>query len=143
MLAEIAAQESAPTRAQILQAERLMRELPQLAIEPAHTFGPGFYARTIEVPAGATLTGKVHSTEHIFILSRGEMLLATEDGRRHVKAPFQCVSRPGLKRIGHALTDCEVTNVHITRTTDLQTLERELIVAEAIDADAPLQTLEG
>ena len=113
-------------------AESAMRELPNLDIPVEHTFGPGFYARTIRVPAGATLTGKVHATEHIFILSAGEMLLATDGEPVHVRAPFQAVCRPGLKRIGHVLTDVVCTNVHITTETDLVKLEAALIVPEVL-----------
>ena len=133
MPAEITAQ-SPPTGAQIRHLESLMRELPQLAIEPAHTFAPGFYARTIRVPAGATITGKVHATEHIFLLTEGEMLIVTEDGRQHIKAPYQCVARAGMKRVGHAITDVVCTNLHITSETDLGELEAALIVPDALSA---------
>lgn len=141
MPAEIAENNSPPTGEQIRNFESMLRELPQLAIEPQHTFGPGFYARTINVPAGAVITGKVHATEHLFLLSAGEMLLVTEDGRQHVKAPFQCVARAGMKRIGHAVTDCVCTNVHITTETDLARLESALIVPEAIPAPLAREAL--
>ena len=115
-----------------------MRQMPQVEIPTSHTFGPGFYARTITIPAGAALVGKVHATEHIFILSRGELAVATEDGVQVVRAPFQQVCRPGLKRAGHAITECVVTNVHITELTDLAALEAELIQPEALEFVAPL-----
>lgn len=118
-------------RQKIDRLDAAMRERPdQIDIPTEHTFGPGFYARTITVPAGATLTGKVHATEHVFILSRGEMLVATDDGEQRIVAPFQCVARPGLRRAGHAVTECVVTNVHITEETDLLRLEQALIVPE-------------
>lgn len=122
---------SAPTRQQIQHLEAELRAMPQADVPTEHTFGPGFYARTIRLSAGTTLTGKVHATEHLFMLTSGEMLLATEDGAQHVRAPFQCVARPGLKRVGHALTDAVCTNVHITTETDLVRLESALIVPEA------------
>jgi hypothetical protein len=124
----------APSRAQIQHLEAEMRKLPQLEIEPQHTFGPGFYARTITIPAGATLTGKVHATEHVFILSKGELLVVTEEGRQLLKAPCQLVCRAGLKRAGHAITEVVCTNVHITSETDLAKLEATLIEAEALPA---------
>jgi hypothetical protein len=120
----------ASLRDKIVTLEERLREMPQLDVETDHTFGPGFYARTIKLPAGATLTGKVHATEHLFILSKGELIVVTEDGRQHLKAPFQAVCRPGLKRAGHAITDVVCTNVHITEETDLVRLEAELIVPE-------------
>lgn len=107
--------------------EAHMQQLPQADIQTEHHFAPGLYTRTITIPAGATLTGRVHKTEHIFIVSKGEIMLATEDGVKHVKAPFQTVCRPGLKRAGHALTECVVSNVHITSETDMSKLEAELV----------------
>lgn len=121
-------------RAQIDRLEAALLSMPQAEIETTHTFGPGFYARTIRVPAGTVLTGFVHKTEHIFILSQGEMNVATEDGMHRVRAPFQMVCRPGLKRAGHALTECVCTNVHITTETDLGKLEAELIEKPALPA---------
>jgi hypothetical protein len=123
----------------IRRLESVLRTMPQAEIPTEHTFGPGFYARTITIPAGCTLTGKVHATEHIFFLSRGEMLLATDDGTQHVRAPYQVVCRPGMKRAGHALTESVCTNVHITAETDLLRLEADLIIPEL---EAP-QTMEA
>lgn len=109
-----------------------MREMDTIEIPTEHTFGPGFYARTITIPKGATLTGKVHATEHIFIVSRGDITLVTEDGRRRVQAPFQTVCRPGLKRAGYAHEETVCTNIHITDETDLLRLEADLIIPEAL-----------
>lgn len=117
----------APLRAQIDRLEAEMRDMPQAAIKTTHTFGPGFYCRTIELDAGITLVGKVHSTEHVFLLSKGTLLVVTEDGEQELRAPCQLVCRAGLKRAGHAVTDCVVTNVHITTETDLVKLEAMLI----------------
>lgn len=130
---------SAPTRSQIDSFEAALRALPQLDCPPEHTFGPGFYARTIRIPAGATLTGKVHRTEHVFIVSEGEIVLVTEDGRRHVKAPFVVVARPGLKRVGHAITDVVCTNVHVNPTDerDIAKLEAMLVEQDALAMNPP------
>lgn len=97
-----------------------------------HVYGPGFYARTLRLKAGETLTGKVHATEHIFMLTQGSLLVATEDGAMRIDAPYQAVCRPGLKRAGHALTDVVCVNVHITTETDLVRLEAALIAPERL-----------
>lgn len=133
MLAEVAELPGAAIR----RLESEVRALPQVEIPTAHTFGPGVYIRTITIPAGATVVGKVHATEHIFILSKGELAVATEDGGQVLRAPFQQVCRPGLKRAVYALTECVVTNVHVTDTTDLDALEAELIQPEALSFEAP------
>lgn len=125
---------AAPTREQIERLQATMAGLPQEDIPVEHSFGPGFYARTIRIKAGTVLVGKVHATEHVFIVSEGLIALATEDGTTTVSAPFQCIARPGLKRVGVALTDVVCTNVHITTETDLQRLEAALIVPDALAA---------
>ena len=132
----------APTLEQIQALERRMRDLPQLEIKTTNTFADGLYIRTIHVPAGATITGKIHATEHIFTLIKGEMTVVTEEGRQRIKAPFQAVCKPGLKRAGYAHTDCVCSNVHITDETDLVRLEAELIVPEAIAAPVAAKEIE-
>lgn len=116
-----------PTRADIERLERDMLAMPQIEIQTEHSFGPGFYARTITIPAGATVTGKVHKTEHIFMVIKGDITLVTEHGTARVQGPYQCVCAPGTKRAGYAHTDVVCTNIHITDETDLAALELMLI----------------
>lgn len=111
----------------IIALENELLKLEQIDIPPEHVFGTGFYARTIKVPKGGCLTGKIHLTEHIFMLSAGEMTVFTEDGPKHIKAPYQAVCKPGTKRAGYAHEDCICTNVHITGETDIEKLEVELV----------------
>lgn len=117
----------APTRAQLVRFEEAIAELPPVDYETLHTFGPGFYARTIRMQAGSVLTGKVHATEHIFMVSEGDMTIATEAGVQRVGAGFQAVCKAGLKRAGYCHADTVCTNVHITTETDLAKLEAALI----------------
>lgn len=125
----------AQRRASIDRLEAEMRDMPQLDIKTTHTFGPGFYVRSIAAPAGAVIVGKVHATEHVFALTKGTLLIVTEDGEAEISAPFQQVCRHGLKRAGVAITDIECSNLHITTETDLVKLEEMLI--------EPPQLLEG
>ena len=111
-----------------------MRAMPQVDVPVINTFGPGFYARTITVRAGTALVGKVHATEHLFIVSSGTIALVTDEGERVVTAPFQTVAKAGLKRVGYAITDVICTNVHITEETDLARLESILIRPELLSA---------
>lgn len=125
------------TREKIDQLEADMRRQPhQVEVPVINTFGPGFYARTIVLEPGTELVGKVHSTEHIFMLTEGELLLVAENGGQYLTAPVQIVSPPGVKRAGKALTRCVVTNIHITQETDLVRLEAALIAPELLPAPA-------
>jgi quercetin dioxygenase-like cupin family protein len=138
-LAEIPDQPVSRDRIAALETE--LRKLPQADVPTEHTFGPGFYARTITLEPGTVLTGKVHSTEHIFIVSKGDITLVTEEGRKRVQAPFQAVCKPGTKRAGFAHTETVCTNVHITTETDLVRLEAQLIEPEALPAPEPVEAL--
>lgn len=128
--------------ARIVDLERAMLDMPQVEIPTMHDFAPGLYIRTIEIPAGTVLTGQVHTTEHIFIVSKGDLTIATEDGLRRVQAPFQMVCRPGLKRAGYAHTDVVCTNVHITPETDLSKLEALLVERPQLEAPRAQEVIE-
>lgn len=132
---------AAPTLGQIQRLEAEIRALPQVEIPTDHTFAPGLYVRTITVPKGATLTGKVHATDHIFIISKGDMTLVTDCGRQRVQAPFQCIGRAGVKRAGYAHEETVCTNVHITDLTDLDALEAALIVPDGLPAPERLKEI--
>jgi hypothetical protein len=131
---------AAPTREQIARLQTAMQAMPQRELPPEHTFGPGFYARTIRIPAGTVLVGREHATEHIFIVSEGEIELVSESGRRRVKAPFQMIAGAG-KKLGVAITDVVCTNVHVTAETDFLRLEAQLLVPEALEAPARSEVL--
>jgi hypothetical protein len=118
-----------PTREQIEHLEAQMRMMEQLVIEPVHHFADGLYAREILIRAGTILTGKVHSTEHLNIVSKGRIAVWTEDGMKIVAAPCTLVSRPGTKRVGFAIEDTVWTTIHANpeNLTDLPALELALI----------------
>jgi quercetin dioxygenase-like cupin family protein len=113
-----------------------MSEMEQLPIETTHTFAPSLYARTIHVPKGATLVGMTHKTEHIFILAQGEMTLVSDEGRKRIRAPYQAVCKPGIKRAGYAHEDSICTNIHINQDdeTDLAVLQGRFVEQEALTA---------
>lgn len=122
---------SVPSREQIVKLEHFIAEnLPLMEIEPVHHFADGIYARELRIPAGTVLTGKVHKTEHLNILSQGKITVWTEEGMKTVEAPYTIVSKPGTKRAGYAHTDCVWTTIHGTALRDLDELEAALIEFE-------------
>lgn len=109
----------------------------EIELPTEHGFGPGYYARSIFIPAGTALIGKIHATEHIFMVTQGDITLYAPDGtERRVTAPYQVVCQPGTQRAGFAHADTVCTNVHITTETDLVKLEAALIIAPALEAPA-------
>lgn len=126
--------QNSPARSQVERLETEMLAFPQAGIPVVHGFGPGFYARSIAIPAGTVLTGKVHATEHIFMVTEGDITLITDEGVVRVQAPYQAICKPGMKRAGYAHADTVCVNIHITNQTDLEKLEAELIATPAIAA---------
>lgn len=108
--------------------EAAMLTQPQRHIEPVHHFAAGLYAREITIPAGTLLTGKIHRTQHLNIISTGEISVWT-DGEpvRRIRAPYAFVAQPGTRRVGYAHEDTVWTTVHATTETDLEQLEAQLI----------------
>jgi hypothetical protein len=95
------------------------------------------YAREITAPAGTIVSGKVHKTEHLNIMSKGEISVLTEDGVKRLKAPYTFVSKPGTKRIAYVHEEMVWTTVHHTHETDVAKIERDLVQDnfESISAD--------
>jgi hypothetical protein len=54
-----------PARAKVEALEDEIAKLPQVDCPVRHYFAPGLYAREMTIPAGVTLTGAVHKTEHL------------------------------------------------------------------------------
>lgn len=122
------ADERGVRRARINALEQAMLAMPHAHVEfpTFHHFADGLYAREIEIQAGTMLTGKVHRTEHLNILAKGRIKIATDEGLREFVAPCTFVAPPGTKKAGLAIEDCVWITVHATRETDLDRLEREL-----------------
>lgn len=117
-------------RDKVFVIEDMMREMPQIKIPVRHFFSPGVYAREIQIPRGAVITGKIHKFAQLNILSLGDMSVMTEDGIKRVKAPFTIVSPPGTKRIAYAHEDCVWTTIHGTEETDLDKIESHFIAQD-------------
>ena len=109
-------------------AEAMVANLLPVEYQTTHRFAGGIYARELTIPAGAMLTGKIHKTEHLNIISKGDItVFSADEGTRRIKAPFAFVSKPGARRIGYAHEETVWTCIHATTETDLDKLEALLI----------------
>lgn len=104
----------------------------QVEIKTTHHFAPGVYMREVLIPKGVTVTGKIHKTEHLNILSQGKLTVWTEDGMKTLTASTVVKSNPGIKRVGYAHEDSVWITVHPTDETDLEKLE-EVLIAKSFD----------
>lgn len=114
-------------RQKIFTAEAWMKQQPQLELETRHYFSKDVYAREILIPAGTILVGEIHKYENLNILSKGSMIVSTEDAIVKVDAPFTIVSPPGTKRIARALTDCVWTTIHGTDERNVDLIKQKFI----------------
>lgn len=133
-------------RSDIASLEAEMRAMPekQIAIETRHYFAPGIYAREITIPEGVEVIGKIHRAPHVNVVSKGRILVITEDGEREIVAPCTFVAPAGTKRAGRALEETVWTTFHAVGPNDgerdLDKLEDELI-APSFDALGPPQPI--
>lgn len=107
----------------------------QEQVEPPlyHHFGDdGAYARETHIPAGMIGVGAIHRYSHPNVLSKGKVTVSSEFGIEEFEAPRTWVSEAGIKRLIYAHTDSVWTTFHVTKSKDLDQIEKELI-AECYD----------
>ena len=113
-----------------LKIERLegaMLALPQVDCPIDHFFASGVYVRQMTAPAGTLIVGHEHKTEHVCILLKGSMTIATPEGVKTVSAPLTFIATPGRK-VAIVLEDIVFQNIHATNETDLDKIEAQLVV---------------
>ena len=87
----------------------------------------GVYARSMFVPAGMMITGKIHNFESIGVLAQGTMRITNGETSVVVSAPYITVDKPGIKRLGYAETDCTFISIHRTDAEEIADIEDELV----------------
>lgn len=109
-----------------------------------HSFANGCYVREIFNPKGILLVTKIHKISHPFFLLSGEMSIMTEDGEKRIKAPHYGITPAGTKRIIFTHSDCVFVTVHVTKETDLDKIEDEIIAKsyDKIPIDCPVDEIE-
>ena len=115
------------TMPEILRIEKEMREFPSLTLPVEHYQIDGVYVRSLFLPAGTLLTGKIHNFENIAILVQGTIRVSNGTDAYVLTAPRIIVDKPGVKRIGYAETDVTFITVHKTANTEIDDIEKELV----------------
>ena len=103
------------------------------------SFADGCYIREVFNPAKELIITKIHKKQHPFFLLSGEMSILTEDGIKHLKAPYHGITEPGTKIVIYTHTDCVFVTVHATDKKNTKEIEEEVI---AKDFDDPQITLD-
>ena len=120
-------------RSDILKLEDAIRQQPGYDHEGKtlskirHYFAPGMYAREMWIPADCLITGKIHLTEHLNVLSQGKVSVSNNGESVTLEAPYTFVSPVGTKRAIYAHEDSTWTTFHVTDLSDLDEIEKETI----------------
>lgn len=114
------------SREKVYALEREIQKLPQVDCPIRNYFAPGMYAREMTIPAGVVVTGAVHRHEHLCTVSKGRLMVSTDEGMKEVSAPCTLVSAAGTKRVGYALEETVWTTYHVTNKTDLDDIMEEI-----------------
>ena len=117
-------------RDRISALEASMRPHEQIDMQLTHVFAPGAYARTIVLPKGIVVVGKIHRHAHLNIVSSGHVTVVTEFGRMDIRGPHIFTSKAGTKRALYTHEETVWTTVHLTDKTDLAEIESEIIAKD-------------
>jgi quercetin dioxygenase-like cupin family protein len=107
--------------------DNLLKE-DQIDLPLVHDFTPGIYVRTIFMPKGTFVIGKTHKTEHFNIVHSGRANVMIDGEYKEISAPDMFVSKEGVKKVLWILEDMVWSTIHATTETNLDILEKELIL---------------
>jgi len=123
----------AAIRKQIRTWTQSLLDLPateQREFDAQHTLIDGVYTRTLFIPKGSLLMGKVHLKECVNIVAKGDISVLTETGMGRFQAGHVAVSKPGIQKVGYAHQDTVFINVFRTDETDIEKIEAEVATTE-------------
>ena len=117
------------TMPDILRIEKEILAMPQVTLPVEHYQVDGVYVRSMFIPAGTILTGKIHNFESIAILAKGRIRITNGTESYIISEGHIMVDKPGVKRLGYAETDVVFITVHRTDNTEIEAIEKELVSA--------------
>jgi hypothetical protein len=129
------------TRDAIAKRKEEMLASPHLVELPfAESLAGGLYTRTLFIPKGCELVGKIHRKPCVNIVAKGDITIMTETGLLRVQAGYSVTSPAGIQKIGFAHEDTIFINVFRTDVTDIGQVEKDLICEsfEALGAEEQL-----
>ena len=101
-----------------------------------HYFGDGIYARSMLIPAGVCVIGKIHKQARIVIIAQGKCRFVDEFQTRTVEAPWIGEFQAGSKTAVFAHTDTLWVACLGTDAQDSKTAFSDLVVATRAEYDA-------
>lgn len=129
------------TRDAIAKRKDEMLASPHLVDLPfTESLAGGLYTRTVFIPKGCELVGKIHRKPCANIVAKGDITIMTETGILRVQAGYSVTSPAGIQKTGFAHEDTIFINVFRTDVTDIDQVEKDLICEsfEALCAEEQL-----
>lgn len=109
-------------------------ELQELDFPPLHLHLNGKYYRSVFLPKGAIIVGKIHRHEHPTMLWCGHVTVVTEGGGlEEIRGPYRSTSPVGVKRAIYVHEDTIWTVEHEISLTDLDAIEAAVIAPSYTD----------
>ena len=134
---EAALCEEGSSRQKLYHLQAACGDLPAQDCPLQHLHAPHVYVRTIFIPRGTVVIGKIHKHAHANILSAGRVRVFTEfEGELLLQGPLQMISAPGTKRAVLAETDVVWSTIHPTESVDLKQIEEEMIAKTYAEYEA-------
>lgn len=133
------------SRESIVALEESIMELPDAIGEDelreklnCHYFASGVYGRTMFIPEGLCVVGKIHKHDHINVIPYGKIKVVTEFSEEVFIGPKLWISKKGTKRAVYALKDTLWLTVHANpdNLDDVKALEDVLTSKDFDEYDA-------
>lgn len=106
----------------------LVANFPRAEFPVENHFVPGLYRRTTTLPAGTAMVSMEHKTEHFFVILSGEVRVSSgNEGSVTYIGPCMGVTKPGTRRILHAVTETIWATFHVTEETDVAKIAEQIL----------------
>lgn len=97
----------------------------------------GAYIRILDIPEGITIVSELWRKERLWIIISGEVLIKTEEGDKHVVAPYIGKAPFGSKIALYAIKDTKWAAITGVETEDLREIEQEVVTKDYTDFTYP------
>ena len=92
-----------------------------------HHFSDGLYAKEMHIPKGYVAGSHAHNYSHLSILSKGKVVVKTDEFIKEFTAPACIEIKAGIYHMIEALEDAAWFCVHATDETDADKIDGVLI----------------
>ena len=107
-----------------------------------HYYGEGVYARSLFIPAGTVVVGKIHKQDRVNIIAQGRCTFIDEWQKKTVDAPYVGEFKAGSKTAVFAHTDTVWVTCIGTDSKDPDIMVHELVESNHEDYTTYLEQLE-